>query len=129
MVIKLSSNLIHYSTYVKRPHENIINKHGRMKLLKLPEHNTWRALFFLKKGHFLKIKRAVLGLLQNLGGTCLKCPSSYIYVNKTPRTGASTNLSLILGTISPMPEFFLVRDKSEIFFSIFSSKTIHVDRP
>ena len=30
--------------------------------------------FSLKKGHFLKIKGALLCFLQNLGGTCPQCP-------------------------------------------------------
>ena len=41
---------------------------------------TLRGNFFLrKKGHFLKIKRALLCLLQNLEATCPQYPSSYIY--------------------------------------------------
>ena len=47
---------------------------------------TWRGTtlrwhFFLRKrGHFLKIERALLCLLQNHGGTCPQCPGSYRYV-------------------------------------------------
>ena len=42
----------------------------------LEGHDTSRALFFLRKQeHFLKIRRAFLCLLQNLGGgTCPQCP-------------------------------------------------------
>ena len=48
--------------------------HGRH--LELGGHNTPRALFSFKwgGGHFLKIKGALLCLLQNLGGTCSSAP-------------------------------------------------------
>ena len=47
---------------------------GRRKHLKLGGHDAARALFSLRKGAFSKIKRALLCLLQNLGGTCPQCP-------------------------------------------------------
>ena len=49
------------------------NGQGRRKHLKLGGHDTSKALFLKKKGHFLT-KRALLCLLQNLGGTCPQCP-------------------------------------------------------
>ena len=50
---------------------------GGRKHLKLGGHDILRALFLKKKGAFFKVKRALLSLLQNLGGAC--APSSYVY--------------------------------------------------
>ena len=47
---------------------------GRKKHLKLGGHDTSRALFPQEKGAFFKVKRALLCLLLNLGGTCPQCP-------------------------------------------------------
>ena len=48
---------------------------GRRKHLKLGGAPHLEGTFFLRKrGHFLKIKRALLCLLQNLVGTCPQCP-------------------------------------------------------
>eukprot|EP00112_Aurelia_sp_Birch-Aquarium-sp1_P017464 Seg405.6 transcript_id=Seg405.6/GoldUCD/mRNA.D3Y31 product="hypothetical protein" protein_id=Seg405.6/GoldUCD/D3Y31 len=48
---------------------------GRRKHLKLGRARHFKGTFFIKlKGHFLKIKRALLCLLQNLGGT--RAPSA-----------------------------------------------------
>ena len=47
----------------------------------LEGHNTSRALFLRKRGHFLKIKGHFFVLLRNLGGMCPQCPpGSYVYV-------------------------------------------------
>ena len=47
---------------------------GRRKYLKRRGHDTSRALFSQEKGQFLKIKRALPCLLQNLGSTCPHWP-------------------------------------------------------
>ena len=47
---------------------------GRRKHLKLVGHDTSSALFLKKKEHFLKIKRALLSLLQNLGARAPSAP-------------------------------------------------------
>ena len=63
---------------------------GRRKHLKLGGAPHLEGTFFLRKrGHFLKTKRALLCLLQNLGGTYPQCPpGSYVY--------ATLSLSLFL---------------------------------
>ena len=63
-----------YSTLMCRDVGSISNLGG---------HNTLRALFFKKKGAFLRIERTLLCLLQNLLGTCPQCPPprSYVYSN------------------------------------------------
>ena len=54
---------------------------GRRKHLKLWERDTSRALFSSGKGgHFLNIKRALLCLLQNLGGTYSQCPLRFLFL-------------------------------------------------
>ena len=75
------------------------NEQGRRKHLKLGEGaRCFEGTFPLRnKGHFLKIKRALLCLSQNLVGssTCFQCPlpGSYVYGNKL------LVLNLILGQV------------------------------
>ena len=54
---------------------------GRRKHLKLGGAQHFKSTFSLRKrGHFLKIRRALLCLLQNLGGVCAPVPpGSYVY--------------------------------------------------
>ena len=50
-------------------------RQGRRKHLKLGVARHFEGTFFLRnRRHFLKIKRALLCLLQNLGGTFPQCP-------------------------------------------------------
>ena len=78
----------------------ITNKQGRRKHLKLGEHNTSRALSPLEKGAFSTIKRAFLCLLQKLGSTCPQCPQSYFYVNKNRDPFRMYQMSRDLGAVS-----------------------------
>ena len=48
---------------------------GRRRHFKLGGARHFEGTFFLReRGHFLEIKRALLCLLQNLGGMCPQCP-------------------------------------------------------
>ena len=48
---------------------------GRRKYLKLGGARHFEGTFSIRKrGHFLGMKRALLCLLQNLGGKCPQCP-------------------------------------------------------
>ena len=67
---------------------NLYSLQGRMKHLKLG--GNFKGTFFIKlKGQLLKIKRALLCLLQNLGGTCP--PGSYVF-DSLPDVGRQASL-------------------------------------
>ena len=64
-----------------------LENQGRSKHLKLGGARHFEDTFFLRKrGYFPKMKRALLCLLQSLGGTCPQCPTpgSYVYVENPP---------------------------------------------
>ena len=73
--------------------ETMVDWQGRRKHLKLGGHNTSRARFSLRRrGHVLKMKRALLCLLKNLGGHVPPVPpGSYVSVDWKKEFHGDTN--------------------------------------